>query len=875
MMRPKRHIIPTAKSKEITSAVVHGEKLISSAVVTGGKGLLSKANSARKFVGHNVLGVGGNHNETMSEEMMMSPWTDESWIDDEDEDERDFRWSMSGKSDGVDRQISDVDDDGDDNVVYSDDEDSEDDYNDQQSKKNKKRSSALGASSAHSTQSRGLGTISEDDDCDDGSGKKKKKKKSGGIKKRSDRSRKRSDRSQKRSDRSPKRKIDRAQSERTPTSKSKSKSYDDDDDNDLRMVGQARSKSAQSERKVGGRSLSPKRSSTSKVGGRSLSPKRSSTSKVGGRSLSPNRLSSKSKKSSQSERILGTHHNNDEFKVGYRQAMKKATSKKLKNKDRSKSPMKIDFTGQVTGALNDDKNDDDSDSNDSYIDPITRANIIAENLSLRFKSMEKGELDDIEETEPVPPQKQKRRSSRAALLSIHNDHITGEGGHVLEEVLEEGEEGDTFLDTTARSSGGSKARGALGSFLGRGSGTSFSNKLRTSMFSDTSSFLDELSGLDDLSHQNHRESLDKEKKRVSTLLDELEAYEKELSQEHTVLELERESLEYELNKQTDKNQELEAAIEEMKAKIEELESALKNQEDDQMLLVENEILKKRLDQKESAMLNMSMHSMNPRSNDSMANRSHDSSDSHLSLDSVDEESEDEGYEKPSAKLQGDLLQARAKLTEKDRTIKAQAEEIRILQNECEDYKDDDAREKMKSYIEGLEKEKKFFLAEITKLKEANEIKAANEKLANEKAAMESSSSSIPPLPFQRQSITEIVSLGMASVTEISTQNSSTQGDDLSNDSFVFGPGMSSQNFNSNNRRGSSAWMGGNSSQNVTSSRRGSTYSNSTNNRRQSGSAWRSFSTRLFGGNDEEGDDIGPPLIETEADKMLDDLTKDL
>jgi len=860
MMRPKRHIIPTAKSKEITSAVVHGEKLISSAVVTGGKGLLSKANSARKFVGHNVLGVGGNHNETMSEEMMMSPWTDESWIDDEDEDERDFRWSMSGKSDGVDIQISDVDDDGDDNVVYSDDEDSEDDYNDQQSKKNKKRSSALGASSAHSTQSRGLGTISEDDDCDDGSGKKKKKKKSGGIKKRSDRSRKRSDRSQKRSDRSPKRKIDRAQSERTPTSKSKSKSYDDDDDNDLRMVGQARSKSAQSERKVGGRSLSPKRSSTSKVGGRSLSP---------------NRLSSKSKKSSQSERILGTHHNNDEFKVGYRQAMKKATSKKLKNKDRSKSPMKIDFTGQVTGALNDDKNDDDSDSNDSYIDPITRANIIAENLSLRFKSMEKGELDDIEETEPVSPQKQKRRSSRAALLSIHNDHITGEGGHVLEEVLEEGEEGDTFLDTTARSSGGSKARGALGSFLGRGSGTSFSNKLRTSMFSDTSSFLDELSGLDDLSHQNHRESLDKEKKRVSTLLDELEAYEKELSQEHTVLELERESLEYELNKQTDKNQELEAAIEEMKAKIEELESALKNQEDDQMLLVENEILKKRLDQKESAMLNMSMHSMNPRSNDSMANRSHDSSDSHLSLDSVDEESEDEGYEKPSAKLQGDLLQARAKLTEKDRTIKAQAEEIRILQNECEDYKDDDAREKMKSYIEGLEKEKKFFLAEITKLKEANEIKAANEKLANEKAAMESSSSSIPPLPFQRQSITEIVSLGMASVTEISTQNSSTQGDDLSNDSFVFGPGMSSQNFNSNNRRGSSAWMGGNSSQNVTSSRRGSTYSNSTNNRRQSGSAWRSFSTRLFGGKAEEVDVIGPAKVETEADKMLDDLTKGL
>ncbi|CAJ1941575.1 unnamed protein product [Cylindrotheca closterium] len=379
--------------------------------------------------------------------------------------------------------------------------------------------------------------------------------------------------------------------------------------------------------------------------------------------------------------------------------------------------------------------------------------------------------------------------------------------------------------------------------MSRTSRPSFSNKLRTSIFSDASSFIDEWSSAESSAQ---RGSLEHEKQRVSQLLDELEAYEKELSQGHSDSQLEREALEFELQKQTDRNQELEAMIAEMEAKMEELVSALHNQEDDQMLLVENEILKKRLEQKESAMLSMSsMHSINNRSYSSdLPLVEEDDLNTHLSVDT--DGSDDEGFEKPSAKLQGDLLQSRAKLAEKDRTIKAQAEEIQSLRRECEDYKDDEAREKMKSYIEGLEKEKKFFVAEIAKLKEANEKAAIN---------MSSSSTSLlPTSSLPRQSIS---SLGMASLTEDGT--TSTMDDSMSTEDVPFLPwGGSYQNVNSRVSNTSTSA----STQNATSQ-----------NRRQSASAWRSFSTRLFGGIEEVDD--APLEEQTEADKMLDDLTKDM
>jgi CCR4-NOT transcriptional regulation complex NOT5 subunit len=215
----------------------------------------------------------------------------------------------------------------------------------------------------------------------------------------------------------------------------------------------------------------------------------------------------------------------------------------------------------------------------------------------------------------------------------------------------------------------------------------------------------------------------------------------------------------------------------------------------------------------------------------------DDQNTHLSLGT---DGSDEGDEKPSAKLQGKILQVRAKLIEKDQTINAQAEEIKSLRSECEDYKDDEAREKMKSYIEGLEIEKKFFIEEIAKLKEINE-----------KASMSSSYTKLPPSSSPRESIS---SIRMISVTEVSSQYSSTVDDEISTKGDSFAPWGSSQNFD---HRGSTA----------------STTTLPTTNRRQSASAWRSFSTRLFGGVEEVDD--APPEMETEADKMLDDLTNDL
>ncbi|KAL3939403.1 MAG: hypothetical protein SGBAC_005871 [Bacillariaceae sp.] len=775
-MLNKRNPFHSSKAEKITSAVA-----------TGSREVLSKAASARKF-GKDVL-KGSNHGgSSRTDDTLMSSCMDA------DENEHDFRWSLNPGS----KKIGSFE--YDDNSGDDGDNDYEVEYNDHSDNdKSSEKSSlemAIGGTSTHSNQSLGLGTISEDE-ADDGdefatesvsSGKKKKKKsKSGSTQKRA-------------ADRSPKRKMNRPQSERKP---GKSKSSADDE---TRRGGLSRSKSSQSERKVG---------------------------------EPPNRRGLSKSKSSQSERKMdGTLSSNDDLQIFTRRTIKKTKAKKLK-KGRSKSPMRVDFTGQVASATDDEpseefgrvegdtpspkrapKNEREANNSESNADPTTRANMIAEHVSLRSTAnkLENIKLEEIQEQEPL--EVKKPSALEAMLTSGSNTHILGEE--------------DSFVQ---RSSGGGKGRmiaNSRGSGAGQNSRTSFSKQLRTSIFSDTSSFVEEVASFDELQQQ----SLDDEKKRVATLLDELETYEKELSQEHAVLQLERESLEFALDKQTDKNQELETSVGEMKARIEELESALKSQEDDQMLLVENTILKNRLEQKEqSAMLGMTtMHSMHSSGYFSIDKEEEDSS---MQRSMHTDGGSDEGYVKPSAKLQGELLQTRAKLAEKDRTIQAQAEEIKSLRRECEDYKDDEAREKMKSYIEGLEKEKKFFIAEISKLKEANE-----------KAAMSSSMSQMPPSSFPRQSIT---SLGMTSLSEVSPGGYGALDEDMPSQEDSFSLGGSFQQSQNFSRRGSTATQ------------------DNTITRRQSANAWRSFSTRLFGGSEEAINE--EPKVLNEADKMLDDLTK--
>ena len=187
-------------------------------------------------------------------------------------------------------------------------------------------------------------------------------------------------------------------------------------------------------------------------------------------------------------------------------------------------------------------------------------------------------------------------------------------------------------------------------------------KLSQSIFSELGSFMDESLRSEDGHGPINQE---KEKQRFAKLLDELESYEEQLAEERAVLDLEREALEFELKKQANKNQELETIIKDLKAENKELKSALQSQKDDQMLLVENEILRKRLKQREEAMM-----SMPPLLN---ATRGEE--------DPIVAHTGGDGIEMPSAKLQGDLLQTPAKLTEKDRIIQAQAEEIKSLRKD--------------------------------------------------------------------------------------------------------------------------------------------------------------------------------------------------
>jgi regulator of replication initiation timing len=346
---------------------------------------------------------------------------------------------------------------------------------------------------------------------------------------------------------------------------------------------------------------------------------------------------------------------NQSLDKGSSHSHKKRRPKKI----RSKSPLRIDFAGQV----------------------ISNSDLKSSSHSKRGKSPKRAHSAGQVKAEEAEDE---------AIIASTASGMKEKKKNKKREVV------DKRLATVQKSLGKQIDK----SEIGKSDRISFSTQLRVSFLSDrtSSSF-----GYEEASTELKNPSLDEERQRVSAMLDELEDYEKTLSREHAVLELERESLEFEFDKQMTQNQQLEQTVHEMQDRIEELEKALQNQEEEETLRLENEILRQRLERQEAALMNMNMSSYSKESVDNIDDMSsvHDNSIA---------------GEKPSAKHQGNLLQANAKLAEKDAHISKQAQEIQALQQDIEDYQDENGTRKMKVYIEGLEKEKTYFISEIARLK---------------------------------------------------------------------------------------------------------------------------------------------------------------
>lgn len=422
-------------------------------------------------------------------------------------------------------------------------------------------------------------------------------------------------------------------------------------------------------------------------------------------------------------------------------------SQKKKKKIRSKSPVRIDFAGQVT------PNSDNK--------PRTKRG-----MSPKRRIVEDDEEKDDKDKSKASPNKVDIVQRTAAAEKALGKHIEKSENLKSDRV-------------------------------------SFSSKLRVSFLSDhtSTSF-----GYEDASSPSKHPSLEEEKQRVSVLLDELEDYERKLSQEHSVLELERESLEFELDKQMAENQQLEQSVHEMQSKIEELETALQSQQEEEALRIENEMLRQRLERQEAALMNMNL---------SYSKESVDGLDDLSSP--VSNDASESSPQKPSAKHQGDLLQANAKVAEKDAQLLKQAKEIQALKREIEDYQDENGTRKMKSYIDGLEQEKKYFISEIERLKKQRTSFGFGRNSASNHSAMSSISG------FSNDDSSSFVSLA--------GEGGGGGGD---NKVVAQQPPQMQQ--------------------------------------RASTSTWKGLSSRLFGG--------GPrPVVQkppvSDADKMLDELTRDL
>ena len=177
---------------------------------------------------------------------------------------------------------------------------------------------------------------------------------------------------------------------------------------------------------------------------------------------------------------------------------------------------------------------------------------------------------------------------------------------------------------------------------------------------DFASLDDEQSiGMEDqsIAASTHIRSLKVEKEKVDALLKELEEYEHSLAREHTVLELEKESLEFQLDQKQAKIQELREEITSMEERIKDFEesaAAAKTKEEQKManLQTQNEILRQRLERQEAALMNLHSEKLN----NVTPEKSLHLRASHLMPGDGD----------PQAihRLRGDLLQANAKLGEK-------------------------------------------------------------------------------------------------------------------------------------------------------------------------------------------------------------------
>jgi len=240
----------------------------------------------------------------------------------------------------------------------------------------------------------------------------------------------------------------------------------------------------------------------------------------------------------------------------------------------------------------------------------------------------------------------------------------------------------------------------------------------------------------------------KNSKNFSIMLTELQKYEAmlevertERSEERYEMKMKQESVEQLLNDEAEKNIMLQAQIDELHEKkdqagegfqVEDLKTKII------MLEAENEMLQQKDKRHQETIASLVREAESELKRKASArpimDRSRSSHDTRLYTDEDDDSADEKdgrgesGFESISsmgARAQGELLQLRSTLNQKNELLEEQANEMTKLRIELETLREERAVTDLRNYVQNLENEKQFFMTEIDKLK--NELAACQKR----------------------------------------------------------------------------------------------------------------------------------------------------
>jgi hypothetical protein len=212
---------------------------------------------------------------------------------------------------------------------------------------------------------------------------------------------------------------------------------------------------------------------------------------------------------------------------------------------------------------------------------------------------------------------------------------------------------------------------------------------------------------------------DTERKNIHQVLDDLEHFEIKLSRDHTVLELGKRSLEFQMDQELSKSKTLELQFQELEKTMKRLEENLDGKMDElvnkEVLEAENEVLLlSKLRRQEVTLVHLQIQDYHQKNSTKRAAPL----PAEIKVSSSAEQAQFHG--KSGAQLQGEILQANAKLTAKRALIVQQAAERDHYREELKKLElssDGSMIPKLKERIAILEKGKRVFMVEISRLKE--------------------------------------------------------------------------------------------------------------------------------------------------------------